>query len=64
MITEYAYACESVLHMHIQVHVLSTNHILTKGRDRLTMGYFDKGFLNKYEKNLKKNYRCVLILLD
>jgi hypothetical protein len=26
---------------------------LVKGRDPLTMGYFDIGFSNKYENNLK-----------
>jgi hypothetical protein len=35
-------------------------------RDQLTMDYFDNldnESLKKYKKNLKKNYRCVLLLL-
>jgi hypothetical protein len=43
--------------------VLSTNHILTKGRDQLTMSYFDKGFLNKYEKNLKNKKKIIDVFL-
>jgi hypothetical protein len=35
----------------------------TMRKDQLTMIYFDNKFLNKYKK-MKKNYKCILLLLD
>jgi hypothetical protein len=44
--------------------MINENLFINEG-DPLIMGYFDNlnnGLLNKYKKNLKKNYKCVLLL--